>query len=72
MVCRLRGIQGQQVGPGRTERRIATGQCRKKLFILRNDSRRPDQPGPSSGISVMTGSVRAGKRPAHCVKNRVK
>jgi hypothetical protein len=72
MVCRLQGNSGTgRPGPGwqRHRHRPVPEETLHPAGMTAGDR---ISSGPSSGISVMTGSVRAGKRPAHCVKNRGK
>lgn len=66
------GIQGKQVGPGGTDRTLAADQRRQEIHIRGNDRRRHGQLRIIIRHQGHPGSVRAGNRPARCVKNRGK
>lgn len=65
-----RRIKREQVGPGRTDRRITGGRCRQETLSGRKKRRRQDQVRFIIRHQCHQGSVRAGNRPARCVKNR--
>jgi hypothetical protein len=72
MVCRLRGIEGKQVGPGGTDRAFSTNQRRQEIPIRWNDRRWQELLRFIVRHQCHPGLRPGGKRPARCVKNRGK